>query len=160
MSDRFSPLNQRVRRLLGTGGLDHAGLDGPGQPGAPPPQDDTATLFAARIAKLSHVLDELRAVDMQREYELRALREQLLIAHEHARRELSAALAPALTELDVLLHRGRALLTPPEEPLATPFERMRARRAATPDTRERDQIAALVAHLAAVRARIAALAEQ
>jgi hypothetical protein len=161
VSDRLSPINQRVRRLLGTGSLNHADFSDQVQPPAPPSRGDTGTLFEARIAKLSHVLDELRAVDMQREYELRALREQLLIAHERARRELCAALAPALTEIDVLLHRGKALLAPPEEPPATPFDRMRARRASQhSEARQREQLAALVAHLAAVRAQLAALAEE
>jgi len=158
VSERFSPLSQRVRRLIGSGSLVLAPADNP-EPARPAPSP-TSSLFEARIALLSHMLDELRTVDLQREDELRALREQIRHARQRARRELLAALAPALGEIDVLLQRGQSLLAPPPEPPATLFERMRAGAPPRPDPQQREQVAAIVARLAVVRAQLAALGEE
>lgn len=139
VSDRLSPLSQRVRRLLGTGSLSldnhhraHAEADPPAErkPTAPVAgqRSETATLFEARITKLSHVLDELRAVDRQREAELRTLREQLSTAHEHTRHKLTENLHATLAQIDALLAIGQRLLDPPPlPPPTTLFERMRSR---------------------------------
>lgn len=139
MSERLSPLSQRVRRLLGTSALSldrpypaHAApepvIDRPPPAPAPASRSETGALFEARIAKLSHVLDELRAVDRQRESELRTLRDQLSVAHERARHELTQHLRATLGEIEALLAIGQRLLEPPPAPPPTTlFERMRSR---------------------------------
>lgn len=162
MSERLSPLTQRVRRLLGTTSLAPAPIND----AAPRPltrAGDTAALFEARVAKLSHLIEELRAVDLQREDELRALREQIARAQHRSHPDLATILAPTIAELDIALLIGRGLLAPPSEPPQTTlFERMRARVAAhNPETlRQREQLAALVDRLATVRSYLAALAAE
>ncbi|MFV9503054.1 MAG: hypothetical protein AB4911_00670 [Oscillochloridaceae bacterium umkhey_bin13] len=117
MTDRTSSLNQRVRRLLGTGAL--------GPP--PPPPDanghlphDTGQLFESQLARLSHALQDLRAIDQKREAEMRELR-----AHLH---NADARTAQALAAIDALLAAVEPATAPVQAlPGATPFERMRAR---------------------------------
>lgn len=169
MSERLSPLSQRVRRLLGTSALS---LDHPYHPHAvqepaerptptasPGSRSETGTLFEARITKLSHVLEELRAVDRQRESELRALREQLNTTHERARHELTQRLRATLGEIDALLAIGQRLLEPPPPPPpSTLFERMRSRMGHRQLTPEQESIVGeWVAGLRLVRERLVEL---
>lgn len=170
MSERLSPLTQRVRRLLGTGSLAPPTLPISHERGseiAPLPHSqhhqphrptsDSAALFETRIASLSHLLEELRSVDRQREAELRAMREQISDAHEQARLDLLRSLEQALAELDDALRISRTLLTPPEQlPATTLYERMRARIAAgqRPDSRQHELTRALLITLSGVRERL------
>lgn len=136
MSDRSSPLNQRLRRLLGTNSLN--------APDAPPSGDgrpnDSSMLFESQITRLSQALLDLRTLDQQRASELCELRDQLRLnqSRVHA----------ALHDLDELIAAVEAQLLPPP-PAATLFERMRARSTAAQITPERR--AELLAWLTALK---------
>jgi hypothetical protein len=133
VSERFSPLTQRVRRILGNGhpSADFVHRNGrmplPYTP-ASPRQSEPGPAFDVRLARLNSLLDELRLADRQREAELRLLREQLRASRQIARREAARNLLPILAEVDLLIALGRTLLDPPPPPPPTTlFERMRTR---------------------------------
>lgn len=138
MSERSSPLNQRLRRLLGTGSLNapptSAASDGR------PRGTDTGLLFESQITRLSQALIDLRTIDQQREAELCALRTQLSLAQDRVQ--------AALSELDTLIDAFEAQLAPPGA-ATTLFERMCARNATT--ALGADRRAELVAWLTTLR---------
>lgn len=114
MTERSSPLNQRLRRLLGTGNLSAPPVP-TAETGRP---RDTGLLFESQITRLSQALIDLRTIDQQREAELCALREQIGLAQ--GRTQL------ALAELDALITLVERQVAP-APPADTLFERMRAR---------------------------------
>lgn len=142
MTDRTSSLNQRVRRLLGTGAL-----------GAPPPppaanghvSPDTGQLFESQLARLSHALQDLRAIDQKREAEMRELRTHLC--------EAETRTANALAAIDALIAVVEQAATPMQSfPATTPFERMRARSLGQSlDPAQREAMAVLVIALRRIR---------
>jgi hypothetical protein len=154
LTDRTSPLTQRVRRLLGTSGLSA----NPGPPPTPPDgpaRSDTGTLFETQIARLSTALHELYAIDRQREAELRQMREQARLAEEHAR-----ALAATLAQLDALIAEVNRVLQPAPDPppASTLFERMLARASASSEHSRREALVVWASGLIDLRTRLAALA--
>ncbi|GAB4425302.1 MAG: hypothetical protein OHK0015_05200 [Chloroflexi bacterium OHK40] len=169
MSDQASPFTQRVRRLIGSGVPDPQASPPPNRPQSEPPPPppgprflDTGVLFESQIGRLSAALRDLRAIDRQREAELRALRERAAIADAVARATLAAQIAPALARIDALIHEAARLLQPLPElpPGATLFERMRARRTAASLTpTQRDALVAWAAMLADLRTQLAELME-
>jgi hypothetical protein len=161
LNEHPSTLTQRVRKLLGTGPL--AG-ERPDQPAAPERQaSDSGALFESHISRLSSALRELRAIDRQREAELRSLRERLAIVEELHRLTTAERLTPALRRVDALIEEAARLLQPAPEPpaAATPFERMRARAAArNTDAALRAALVTWAVALMDVRAQLAALADE
>jgi hypothetical protein len=159
VNDPRSPLAQRVRRLLVREGRGAVALPHP-----PPHQRpiDSGMLFESQLARLSKTLRDLRAIDRQREAELRALRERVAIADAVAHAVFAERLAPALARIDGLVAEITVLLQPPPEPpaSATLFERMRARRASTGVTQaERELLLGWAALLADLRLHLASMAE-
>ncbi len=156
MTDRNSPLTQRVRRLLGTGSLNPDALAPPiASPTAHGQvRPDTGTLFENQIDRLSAALRELYAIDRQREAELCQMREQAHIAEEHAR-----ALTETLAQLDTLIAEVNHLLHPAAEPphATTLFERMRVRATPASEHAYREALIIWAAGLLDLRARLAAL---
>ncbi|NTU79853.1 MAG: hypothetical protein HGA45_10695 [Chloroflexales bacterium] len=153
MTDRTSPLTQRVRRRIGTGGLSaDAGPPSVSPGGQAHP--DTGALFETQIVRLSSALRELYAIDRQREAELRQMREQARLAAEHAR-----ALAATLAQLDALIAEVNRLLQPAPDPppSSTLFERMLAHAAASSEHTRREALIAWASGLIDLRTRLAAL---
>jgi hypothetical protein len=119
-------------------------------------------LFESQLARLSKTLRDLRAIDRQREAELRALRERVAIADAVAQAAFAERLAPALARIDGLVAEIAVLLQPPLEPppSATLFERMRARRSAAQVTlAQRELLLGWAALLADLRLHLASMAE-
>ncbi|RRR72667.1 MAG: hypothetical protein EI684_09850 [Candidatus Viridilinea halotolerans] len=119
MAERSSPLNQRLRRLLGTNSL-NAPADAPASEEGR--KHDSSLLFESQISRLSQALLDLRALDQQRTAEFAGLRDQLRLTHSR--------IHAALQDVDALIDAVEIQLMPPP-PDATLFERMRARSAAT-----------------------------
>jgi hypothetical protein len=167
VSERFSPLTQRVRRILGNNHtraeLVHHNGRTPLRFAPPSPRQlEPSPAFDARLARLSGLLEELRLADRQREAELRLLREQLRASRQIARREVARNLLPLLAEVDVLIALGRTLLDPPPPPPPTTlFERMRARvRAAQQPHEPPAALVTWIDTLVLLRSRIEALIEE
>lgn len=167
MSERFSPLTQRVRRILSNAPpaaeLTHrSGRVTRPLSSASLRRNDPQLSFDARLARLNGLLEELRLADHQREAEIRVLRDQLRASRQIARREVARNLLPLLAEVDMLIALGRTLLDPPPPPPPTTlFERMRARVNASQQPQQPP--AALVAWLNTLyvlRSRIEALIEE
>lgn len=133
VSERYSPLTQRVRRILSDPPTAADVKHRNGHVAIPLTaptfrRSDPRLSFDARLARLNSLLEELRLADHQREAELRLLREQLRASRDTARREVARNLLPLLAEVDVLIALSRTLLDPPPPPPPTTlFERMRAR---------------------------------
>ncbi|NJN16658.1 MAG: hypothetical protein HC822_10490 [Oscillochloris sp.] len=159
MADRLSPLTNRVRRLLGTGDLHDNLTDHVVASNGSHTRGSTATLFEARLSKLSQVLEELRAVDLQREAELKALREQMALLREQNRRELLLAINAMVDELDAVIVMGRRMNHTSDETPRTPFERMCAQASARIDAGHQESLQMLLNNLAEVRRRLLALSE-
>jgi hypothetical protein len=160
VNDPRSPLSQRVRRLLVRDGGGAVPLPHP-----PPHQRplDSGMLFESQLARLSKTLRDLRAIDRQREAELRALRERVAIADAVAQAAFAERLAPALARIDGLVAEIALLLQPPPEPppSATLFERMRARRTPTQLSQaQRELLLTWAGLLADLRVHLAAMAEE
>ncbi|PDW04275.1 hypothetical protein [Candidatus Viridilinea mediisalina] len=136
MSDRSSPLNQRLRRLLGTNSL-HAPDQAPSGDKRPP---DSSLLFESQITRLSQALLDLRTLDQQRASELCELRDQLRLTQSRVH--------AALHDLDELIGAIEGQLRPPP-PAATLFERMRA--SSTAPNLEPERRAELSAWLTALK---------
>jgi hypothetical protein len=150
VTERSSPLNQRLRRLLGTGSLNappmSAASDGRSR------ETDTGLLFESQITRLSQALIDLRAIDQQREAELCALRTQLNLAQDRVQ--------AALSELETLIAALEAQLAPPGA-ATTLFERMRARNAATAlGTDRRAELVAWLTTLKNLRTQLRVVAER
>lgn len=132
MSERSSPLTQRVRRILAT---EHPNAEPQHRHSSAallrPAQlrhSDAQLAFDGRLARLNGIIEELRQADRQRDAEIGVLREQLRLSREVARREVALDLLPLLSEVDVLIALARTLLDPPPPPPPTTlFERMCAR---------------------------------
>ncbi len=166
MSERFSPLTQRVRRILSNAPstIDLKHRNGRISLQLPAPsmrRSDPRLTFDARLARLNGLIEELRLADHQREAELCVLREQLRASRQVARREVSRNLLPLLAEVDLLLALGRTLLDPPPPlPPTTLFERMRARvNAAQPAQQPPTALVVWLDTLNRLRSRIVALVE-
>jgi hypothetical protein len=123
---------------------------------------DTGALFESQIARLTHVLRELHAIDRAREAELRQLRERLAIAEAVAHAELVERITPAVAQLDALIGEAARLLQPAPEPppTATLFERMRARASAVTDQASREALVAWASSLLDLRTQLATLIDQ
>jgi len=160
VNDPRSPIAQRVRRLLVKSGRDAVPLP-PSRPHQR--QIDSGTLFETQLARLSQTLRDLRAIDRQREAELRALRERVAIADAVAQAAFAARLAPALARIDALMSEIALFLQPPPElpPSATLFERMRARRSTMQLTQaQREMLLGWASLLADLRLHLAAMVEE
>lgn len=160
MNEHTSPLTQRVRRLLGTGAL-QAELPPPPATGARVP--DTGALFESQLSRLSAALRDLRTIDLQREAELRALRERLAIIDAVHQVAVAQQLAPALSRIDTMINEATHTLQPAADPppAATLFERMRARAAARDSEQShRETLMALATALVDLRAQLASLVEE
>lgn len=161
MNDQPSPLSQRVRRLLGT-----SALIAEGRPEHPPPnghRPDTGLLFESQISRLSSALRDLRAIDRQREAELRALRERIAIAEAVAQAALVERLSGALGRVDALIEEAARLLQPPPDPppANTLFDRMRARATASNhELARREALVTWASALIDLRAQIAAVLDE
>jgi hypothetical protein len=150
VTERSSPLNQRLRRLLGTGSL-NAPPTPAASDGRPPRETDTGLLFESQITRLSQALIDLRAIDQQREAELCALRTQLGLTQDRVH--------AAISELDTLIGAIEAQVAPPT-PAATLFERMRSRNAATAlGADRRAELVTWLMTLRSLRAQLRAVAE-
>jgi predicted RecB family endonuclease len=120
-------------------------------------------LFESQLSRLSTTLRDLRAIDRQREAELRALRERVAIADAKAQAVFAARMKPALAQIDAMLGQVSVLLQAPLEPppSATHFERMRARRStATLTAAQRETLLSWAGLLADLRVHLAALVEE
>lgn len=148
MTERSSPLSQRVRRLISatTPGPSNASVAYP----SPGPPAEPAPLLETPIARLAAAIADLRAFESRREAELRVLRAQLREAENH-----SQLLSQALAEVDNLLNSAQSLLNSAEERPTeqTLFDRMRARAVTTSrlEQHQREAIGELVLRLSALR---------
>jgi hypothetical protein len=149
-----------VRRRLG------AELRPQEPPAAPPLSSrviDTGLLFESQLSRLSASLRELRAIDRQREAELRALRERLAILDAVHQVGVAKRLTPTLQRLDALIEEASRLLQPPPAPppTATLFERMRAQTyASAPGSASRELLVAWAAALIDLRAQLAEFVQE
>lgn len=160
VNEHTSPLTQRVRRILGTGALQ---AERPAAPAASARVPDTGALFESQLGRLSAALRDLRAIDLQREAELRALRERLAIVEAVQQLAVAQRLAPALSHIDTMITEATRVLQPAPEPppTATLFERMRARAAARDsEPSHREALLGLAAALVDLRAQLATLLEE
>jgi hypothetical protein len=147
VTERSSPLNQRLRRLLGTGSLSAppAPIAETGRP------RDTGLLFESQITRLSQALIDLRTIDQQRETELCTLREQIGLVQIRTQ--------VALNEIDALITLVERQVVP-APPADTLFERMRARSAtAALSSERRTELLEWAAALRRVRAQLRAIIE-